>query len=216
MSLYEEFAATYARHTASSLWNASYERPALQEIVGDVRGRTVLDAGCASGELSAWLLQQGAKVTALDRSAAFLAMIRERLSSPVDVVQADLAKQLPFSDAAFDVIVSSLTLHYVANWDALMCEFFRVTKPGGRLLFSTHHPSVTATLAANYFTTALVDDTFTIDGVAYPVQYYHRSLEGIVAPILSAGFTIRAMREPILNVKPEQPWFLILDCARAT
>lgn len=212
--MYDEHAQAYARHTARSTWNAHYERPALQAVIGAVRGRKVLDAGCASGELAAWLLSQGAEVTALDKSSAFVAMVRERFGSLLDVCKADLAKPLAFPDGVFDIVVSSLTLHYIADWDALMAELFRVTKPGGRLVFSTHHPAMTTPLARDYFATTLVEDTFMIEGVAYPVRYYHRPLEGVVAPALAAGFTVRAIHEPQLDGVPERPWFLILDCAK--
>lgn len=214
MTLYDEDAGAYARHTATSTWNASYERPAMQRIIGTVNGRSVLDAGCASGELSAWLLSEGADVTALDNSTAFITMIQERFGQRLRACRADLAQGLPFADCAFDVVASSLTLHYIADWEALMRELFRITKPGGRLVFSTHHPSMTASLVTKYFKTALVRDVFTIDGKAYPVQFYHRSLEGIIAPVLAAGFAIRAICEPELKGTPQRPWFLFLDCMK--
>lgn len=214
MTLYDEDAVVYARHTARSTWNALYERPAMQGIIGAVSGRKVLDAGCASGELSAWLLSQGSEVTALDKSSAFISMVQKRFGLQVRACKADLAQPLPFPDYAFDVVVSSLTLHYIADWNALMRELFRVTKSGGHLVFSTHHPAMTASLVANYFETSLVDDVFTIDGKAYPMQFYHRPLEGVIAPVLAAGFTIRAICEPKLEGTPERPWFLILDCVR--
>lgn len=214
MTLYEEHAAAYARHTARSKWNAGYERPAMQRTIGRVNGHTVLDAGCASGELTAWLLSQGAEVTALDGSRAFMAMVRERFGPLVRYCETDLAHSLPIGDATFDLIASSLTLHYVEDWNVLMRELFRIAKQGGRLVFSTHHPLMTAPLVTNYFLTALVEDIFTIDGITHPVQYYHRPLEAITASVLAAGFCIRAISEPELDGTPERPWFLIMDCVK--
>src|SRR5437660_686896 len=43
-------------------------------------------------------------------------------------------------DAALDLIVSSLALHYVADLPPLFAEWARVLKRGGILVLSTHHP----------------------------------------------------------------------------
>jgi SAM-dependent methyltransferase len=224
--LYDDpaLAAAYARVSAANAMNAAYERPALRALVGDVASRDVLDAGCAAGEHAAWLAEHGARVVALDASAAMVELARARVGERVRVVRSDLAAPLPFAEAAFDVVFSSLTLHYLADWVPTLREFARVLRPGGRLVFSTHHPLLTLSDERDYRTIRLVEDAFA--GFAeepVPVRYYHRPLERIVADVLAAGFTLRALHEPgpsqqtadrdpaIAAQLRTRPWFLIVD-----
>jgi hypothetical protein len=58
--LYDSFAESYSRENESSLFNRYYERPAMIDLAGDVKGHQVLDAGCGSGPLSAALREKGA------------------------------------------------------------------------------------------------------------------------------------------------------------
>ncbi|MBV9439892.1 MAG: class I SAM-dependent methyltransferase, partial [Candidatus Eremiobacteraeota bacterium] len=99
---------SYARVSASNVWNAAYERPALRALLGEVAGLDVLDAGCAAGEHAERLVEDGARVTALDASDAMVTLTRQRLGERAGVVRADLGEALPFADGAFDRVVSSL------------------------------------------------------------------------------------------------------------
>ncbi|MEO6913245.1 MAG: class I SAM-dependent methyltransferase [Candidatus Baltobacteraceae bacterium] len=224
MSDYDAFAAEYAAHAAVSIYNAGYERPAMQALFGDLRGLRVLDAGCAAGEHSAHLLQCGAEVIAIDRSAAMIAMVRARFGDRIQTHCADLEQPLPFlEDGSVDLVFSSLTLHYLQEWGGVLAEFRRVVRPGGRLLFSTHHPAMTAPLVSNYFATQLVIDRWKIGARDVEVTFYHRPLQTIIDALIIAGFSLRSLIEPRLTARPplasnadferlaHNPWFLIID-----
>ncbi|MGZ3518271.1 MAG: class I SAM-dependent methyltransferase [Vulcanimicrobiaceae bacterium] len=227
MSVYDTHAHEYAVHTATNVYNTHYERPALQAQLGDVRGKRVLDAGCASGEHTALLLERGAEVTAVDASASLVAIVRERFGRRVRAERADLREPLTFlDDASIDIVMSSLTLHYLEDWSLPLREFARVLVPGGRLVLSTHHPSMTAPMATNYFRTELVNDVWRMNGHDVEVQFFHRPMEAIVTPFLNAGFTLDALVEPHLAepdpaIPPQtyerlssEPTFLILKAHR--
>lgn len=49
MNDYDSFAEDYAAHNESGVQNASYERPAMLSLAGEVSGRRILDAGCGVG-----------------------------------------------------------------------------------------------------------------------------------------------------------------------
>jgi SAM-dependent methyltransferase len=228
--LYDDpaFARAYARVTAANVFNAAYERPAVREALGDVRGLDVLDAGAAAGEHSAWLAAHGARVVALDASEAMVDLARARLGAAATVLRADLAQPLPLPSASFDAVLSSLTLHYVRDWLPPLREFARVLRPGGRLVLSTHHPALTDEAGADYHAVRVVEERWT--GFADDpvlVRFYHRPMERIVGDVLAAGFVLRALREPRPGAEadardPEtasrlrrRPWFLILDAETA-
>lgn len=115
----------------------TWVRPALA-LLGDVRGRRVLDYGCGHGMASVVFAKRGAQVTAFDLSPIYLEEagaradangVRDRIS----FVQA-VAGQLPFATASFDGIWGSAILHHLDLTQAGP-ELARVLKPGGLAVF---------------------------------------------------------------------------------
>lgn len=97
----------------------------------------VLELGCGSGANAAEFLARYplAHMTATDVDRAMVASARRRLrrfGERVEVQQAD-ATALPFSDAAFDAVVSLIMLHHVVEWERALAESARVLRPGGLL-----------------------------------------------------------------------------------
>lgn len=225
--LYEDHAAAYVKHSARNPVNALYERPAMYAVIGQVDGKDVLDAGCAGGEYAGHLLELGARVTAFDSSAAMVDITRRRLGNRAHVRLADLEQPLEWlRDQSMDVAISSLALHYLRSWDVALSEMMRVLRPAGRLVFSTHHPAMTAQFARNYFETALVTDRWEVEGKQIDVHFFHRPLQTIVHDVLQAGFALRALHEPCLDVPAQnlpiqmqeqlrtRPWFLIVEAEK--
>src|SRR5438477_1450999 len=63
-------------------------------LLGDVRGKTVLDLGCGSGENVAPLLARGARVIAVDLSQDLIGLARKRLAiSKLDFSEAGISKE---------------------------------------------------------------------------------------------------------------------------
>ena len=61
----------------------------------------------------------------------------------ITYVRADM-ERLALPTASFDLIYSSLVLHYIEHLSALLAEVHRALVPGGRLVFSVEHPVFTA------------------------------------------------------------------------
>lgn len=202
---YDSFARAYSEANETNLINGHYERPAMVDLAGDVRGRRVLDAGCGSGPLSARLRAKGASVTAFDASPAMVELARERLGPEADLRVADLGERLPFEDNAFDDVVASLVLHYLEDWAAPLAELRRVLRPGGRLIVSVNHPSVylVNNPDTDYFAVTQYSDEFDFAGRSATLTYWHRPLRDITSAFTDAGFRIATISEPPFD--PDTP-----------
>ena len=163
-SVYDEFADEYAADIEGNAWNALYERPATIALLPPVAGKDVLDAGCGSGPLSAWLVEHGARVTGFDASPKMVEIAKRRGLPSASFVVADLASPLEFlADDSFDVVVAGLVLHYLEDWVAPLRELRRVLRDTGTLVFSTHHPTsdMELSVSGDYFATELLHDQWT-------------------------------------------------------
>ncbi|KQX05344.1 MULTISPECIES: class I SAM-dependent methyltransferase [unclassified Leifsonia] len=141
-AMFDDVAASYDRtNTVLSMGNAALWRRATTRAVAPVRGESVLDVAAGTGTSSASLAASGAWVTAADFSPGMIEVGRRRQAGATNIVfvEAD-ATQLPFDDASFDAVTISFGLRNVVEPQKALAEFFRVTKPGGRLViceFST-------------------------------------------------------------------------------
>src|SRR5215475_14302856 len=112
----DEFFAGYSRlpRSVEGLEGAP-EWPALQALLPDLQGRRVLDLGCGFGWFCRWAREQGAAhVAGIDVFEKMLARARATSADGAIVyVRGDL-EQLALGAAGFDLVYSSLALHYLA------------------------------------------------------------------------------------------------------
>lgn len=112
------------------------ELRAVLDLVGDVAGVRLLDAGCGDGALVAAMAAKGAEVTGVDPDPAMLLAAQKRMAGAG--VKATLTEgrleQLPFPDASFDVVASITVLCFLPDATGAFREMARVLRPGGRLI----------------------------------------------------------------------------------
>lgn len=195
---YGHLGAEYAVRTEINAFNSAFERPAIKALIGDPAGLRVLDAACAGGTLSEWLIERRAQVVALDITPEMASHARHRLPDRATVLLADLALGLPIANSVFDLIVSSFTLHYLRDWQPVLREFRRALRPTGALVVSTHHPSSDVRLSASgdYFATELLEDTWTgFSETPIKVHFYRRPLCDMSEALYDAGFLIERIEE---------------------
>ncbi len=195
---YDEFAEAYSVDNEVNLLNGHYERPAMLDLAGDVAGRRILDVGCGSGPLSGALRDRGAIVSGFDLSEAMIRLARARLGEDADLLVHDLARPLPYADAAFDDVMASLVLHYLEDWTAPLAELRRVLRRGGRLLVSVNHPMVYKVMNpdADYFEPTEFSYDAEHAGLTVVYTNWHRPLQGMSDAFTAAGFRIAVISEP--------------------
>jgi ubiquinone/menaquinone biosynthesis C-methylase UbiE len=106
----------------------------LNQHLPGSRDIRVLDIGCGNGALLNALSDRIAEGTGVDESAAILEQARKRNTGKSNLnFEKITGPVLPFEDASFDVVISLMSFRYL-DWDPLLSEIKRVTKPGGKFL----------------------------------------------------------------------------------
>jgi malonyl-CoA O-methyltransferase len=82
-------------------------------------------------------------VQAIDFSSGMLERARAKAGTlPVNFVEHDLARRLPFADATFDRVVCGLVLDHVADLQGIFSEMKRVCRSSGFIVVSNMHPAM--------------------------------------------------------------------------
>jgi SAM-dependent methyltransferase len=121
---YEQYVGRWSRLVA----------PEFLRWLAPESGRSWIDVGCGTGELSAAIAASAepTSVVGIDPSEAHLAFARERFGGDGRVTfAAGNAQDLPCEDASADYVVSGLVLNFADDPKAAVVECSRVTKPGG-------------------------------------------------------------------------------------
>jgi len=127
-------------------WDAYREyfnNPAFFEFIGDLGGKTVLDAGCGEGYNTRLLARSGARMTGVDISKRMIELARqEEQREPLGIRYevASFSDLSIFNDASFDVVVSSMAVMDGPDFEGAVKEILRVLRSGGELIFSITHP----------------------------------------------------------------------------
>ncbi|MDC9589049.1 malonyl-ACP O-methyltransferase BioC [Xenorhabdus sp. XENO-10] len=98
-------------------------------------GMRVLDAGCGTGFFSARWKQQGKQVIALDLASGMLSHAKGQQVADY-YLQGDI-EHLGLADNSVDLCFSNLAVQWCNDLPCALREFYRVTRPGGLIVFST-------------------------------------------------------------------------------
>ncbi|MEE8346525.1 MAG: class I SAM-dependent methyltransferase [Dehalococcoidia bacterium] len=131
------FAAVYDRLIASA--ERSYMKAVREEIAGGAKGR-VLEVGAGTGANFSYYNDHAEEVIATEPDHYMFKRARRRakeVGRPIDLRQAS-AEELPFDDASFDTVVSTLVMCSVKDPLRALSEVRRVLKPSGELRMYEH------------------------------------------------------------------------------
>ena len=200
----EIFDTYWATRTRPDNPNDTLEQPVLRELAGELCGQRILDLGCGAATFGLHALAAGASsYLGVDASHKMMASARDALAGTLgQVIQAGI-ETWDFPETAFDLVVSSLALHYVDDLDAVMAGIARALVPGGRVVFSIEHPIITS--CARGWTQPqrqdwVVDDYFVTgpretSWLGGEVVRYHRTIEDYVTALQATGIVLDSLRE---------------------
>ncbi|MHB1500243.1 MAG: class I SAM-dependent methyltransferase [Candidatus Dormibacteria bacterium] len=172
-------------------------------------GRATLEVGCGEGRVARDLVARGHSVTAVDPSPTLLQAASA--ADPISTYRLARAEQLPFADAAFDLVVAYNSLMDVDEMPQAVAEAARVLAPQGNLAVCVTHPVSDAgdfvapeeeapfQIAGSYLGRRRFTGHFEraglamdFDGWAFDLETYSRALE-------ASGLCIELLREPVPN-----------------
>jgi SAM-dependent methyltransferase len=232
---YDEFASQYADMMAAQEQGGVSPDSNISrflDVVGDVSGLAVLDAGCGEGYLSRILAQRGANVTGVDISPRLVEMARAKDPDGAITYQvADLSQPLLAYPAHFDLIASYFVLNDVYDYQGFLTTLSAALKPGGRLVIFMNNPYSLALRGH-------ITDYFSASGQRFPyrglteegveVYFWHRTMEEYLSASCAAGFQLERLvdvptpegcfkrrSDTLIPEGYHFPFFTILDLVKA-
>lgn len=185
------------------------EWPTLEKMLPDFRDKRVLDLGCGFGWHCLYAAEHGAKaVTGVDISEKMLQKAKQQTSSQiVTYIQSDL-QEVSFLENSFDVVLSSLALHYIESFESICRKIAHWLVAGGYFVFSVEHPIFTAEGKQDWFYSPTGEklhwpvDRYFLQGkresrfLGQQIEKYHRTLTTYLNTLLENGFELLKVVEP--------------------
>jgi SAM-dependent methyltransferase len=173
-------------------------------ILGDLRGKRVLELGCGGAQCSIAFAKQGATAIGVDFSSEQLAFARrlcEREEVRVDLRHGDLADLAFLRADTVDLVFSAYAFGYVEDLNRVFRQVHRVLKVGAPLVFSLAHPAYAMIdddadpallVRRSYFDPTPIDYTWA--GIDF--TDYHRTFAELYMSLFRASYRVDLVLEP--------------------
>ncbi len=233
------FFANYSRMARSTGGlEAAGEWSAFRALLPSLRDKTVLDLGCGFGWHCRYAREHQARsVIGIDLSEKMIARARESTNDAAIEYRQLAIEDIDFPAGSFDVVLSSLALHYVERLDLVCRKVHHCLVPGGAFVFSVEHPIFTALAAQDWYYGQDGEplywpvDHYQDEGLRqarfldHDVIKYHRTVATYLNTLIDAGFTISRLSEPqppqeMLDRHPDmldetrRPMFLLIAAVK--
>ena len=197
--------------------------PAFLKLVGNLKGKKVLDAGCGEGYNTRIFARMGAIMTGIDISPRLIEhACRAEQKEPLGI-HYELASftDMPiFKDESFDTVVSTMALMDSPDFEKAVAEIFRVLRKNGDFFFSISHPCFMTEgfgwvnedrenkpllTVSGYFSKkhwvehwqfSNVPEELKKDVPQFAIPRFPRTLSEYVNPLIQTGFILRKINEP--------------------
>ncbi|HHU0689662.1 class I SAM-dependent methyltransferase [Citrobacter sp. Marseille-Q3906] len=213
------------------------EWPTIQTLLPPLQGKNILDLGCGYGWFCRYARNNHAtSVVGLDISEKMLAKARSMTHGDGIVYQREDLETLTLSPGSFDLVYSSLALHYLHNIERLLTTIYQSLTPGGMLVFSAEHPIYTAPLTQGWIKDKTGQQSWPVNHYqqegerisnwfAEGVKKQHRKLATWINALIAAGFQIISLNEwgpsaeqiaasPALDEEKERPMIFLLSARK--
>lgn len=234
-----EFYEKYSRMPRSiGGLKAAGEWHAFRALLPELRDKRVLDLGCGFGWHCRYAREELARsVVGIDLSEKMLARTREDTNDSAIEYRRLAIEDIDFPAEEFDVVISSLALHYVERFDIVCRKVHHCLVSGGAFVLSVEHPIFTALAAQDWYYGPQGErlhwpvDDYQKEGLRqthfleHDVVKYHRTVATYVNALTESGFSISKLSEPQPTVEmqaqiPEmrdetrRPMFLLIAAVR--
>jgi 2-polyprenyl-3-methyl-5-hydroxy-6-metoxy-1,4-benzoquinol methylase len=205
--------------------------PAIFRLLGPVKGKTILDAGCGQGYLARLLARKGADVIGMEPTPTLInhAIEREREEKlGIQYIQADLSY---YSQPAlqFEAVVSNMVLMDIPEYEKALSNCLGWLVPGGSLVFSLSHPCFEASYAEymskgylevkEYFAEYLIAQTYGYR-LHRPLSHYLNAVvrhQGIIKEVVEPQLEMAHLPQPLDEAERDLhvPSFIIIHATKA-
>ncbi len=209
---WDRYAAAYQAgaelSTSAAHYGPDIPTEAELRLLGDLRGKRVLELGCGAAQCSIAFAKQGATAIGVDSSSEQLAFARrlcEREEVRVELRQGDLAELAYLRADSMDLVFSAYAFGFVDDLNRVFRQVHRVLRVGAPLVFSLPHPAYDMIdddaeqpllVRRSYFDMTPID--YERDGIRF--TDYHHTLSDIYMGLVRSSYRVDVILEP-----PPQP-----------
>jgi 2-polyprenyl-3-methyl-5-hydroxy-6-metoxy-1,4-benzoquinol methylase len=197
--------------------------PAFLKLIGNLNGKTVLDAGCGEGYNTRIFAGMGAKMTGIDVSTRMIEYARQaeqKESLGIRYAAVSFANLSIFENGSFDTVISTMALMDSPDYEKAIREIYRVLRNKGDFFFSISHPcfmtkgfgwvtkgreSKPLLTVSGYFSKkewierwqfSQVPEEIRKDIPLFAIPRFPRTLSEYINPLIQTGFVLKTLSEP--------------------
>ncbi|MCS7464946.1 class I SAM-dependent methyltransferase [Paenibacillus doosanensis] len=218
--------------------DAAGEWSTFRALIPDLRDKRVLDLGCGFGWHCRYAREHQARsVVGVDLSENMLERARTMTDDPHIEYRRLAIEDIDFGAGEFDVVISSLSLHYVQDFDNICRKIYHCLAAGGSFVLSVEHPIFTALAAQDWYYGQQGEklhwpvDDYHKEGprqarfLEDDVIKYHRTVTSYINTLIESGFQITKLSElqptqemldqnPAWQEEVRRPMFLLIAAVK--
>jgi malonyl-CoA O-methyltransferase len=160
----------------------------------DLKGKTILDAGCGTGKFCTIATEHGASfVKGIDLSPVMIDEAKK--NCPAATFECSDLSKAYIDSATYDVVICGLVLGHIEDSGAVLHKLVDGLKNGGKIILADFHPYQTMMKAKRTFKDQKSGKTFEVKHTLHKLDEYFTILKG-------AGIELKIFKEPLFEGKP--------------